>query len=339
MQERKTHQGHVSGPSLFSYMGRGKTELKCLSTEKDRKDRFKTRMKGLESKMKKFSDKCQGSEACLIVYEEGSNAAPMIWPKDSTKVRSLIKKYEAQKNVRPPKIFDLQDFFEHKKTLVEAETLKARKCIYSVKYPTSDLNIHSLDFEQLRMFIGILDNKIGACAERINMLKNSQKVESNFNFGHNVDRYNSQIQPMMPLSYDMGSSSQMGLLSPNPMELMGSNYGLVNCANQFEDSVYSVIQNGALVNSTKVKEPEPMVHYDTNVMEDTTSKKDEEVRLVCTEKTIDKVNSTNQVSEALDWESQFAEAEAWASDFSEFENWMNQQSEHSDWTNLSEFVC
>ncbi|QHO02123.1 Agamous-like MADS-box protein [Arachis hypogaea] len=200
--------------------------------------------------MKKFSDKCKGSEACLIVYEEGSNAAPMIWPKDSNKVKSLIKKYEAQKNVRPPKIFDLQDFFEHKKTSVEAETSKVRKCIYSVEYPTSDLNIQSLDLEQLRMFIGILDNKI--------------------------------------------------------------------------DSLYSIIQNGALVNSTKVKEPEPMVHYDTNVMEDTTTnKKDEEVRLVCTEKTIDKVNSTNQVSEALDWKSQFAEAEAWASDFGEFENWMN----------------
>ncbi|RYR66520.1 hypothetical protein Ahy_A03g012534 isoform A [Arachis hypogaea] len=279
-------------------MGRAKTELKCLSTEKNRKGRFKTRIKGLESKMKKFSDKCKGSEACLIVYEEGSNAAPMLWPKDSNKVRSLIKKYEAQKNARPPKIFDLQDFFEHKKTSVEAETWKVRKCIYSVKYPTSDLNIQSLDLEQLRMFIGILDNKIGACAERVNMLKNSQKVESNFNFGHNVDRYNY--------------------------------------------SVYSIIQNGALVNSTKVKEPEPMVHYDTNVMEDTTTiKKDEEVRLIFTEKTIDKVNSTNQVSEALDWESQFAEAEAeaWASDFGEFENWMNQQSEHSDWTNLTEFVC
>ncbi|KAL4329393.1 hypothetical protein HN51_036316 [Arachis hypogaea] len=203
-------------------MGRAKTELKCLSTEKDRKGRFKTRIKGLESKMKKFSDKCEGSEACLTVYEEGSNDAPMIWPKDSTKIRSLIKKYEAQKNVRPLKIFDLQDFFEHKKTLVEAETLKAQKCIYSVKYPTSDLNIRSLDLEQLRMFIGILDNKIGALAERINMLKNSQKVESNFNFGQSIDRYNSQIQPMMPHSYDMGSSSQMGLLSPNPMELMGS---------------------------------------------------------------------------------------------------------------------
>ncbi|RYR19308.1 hypothetical protein Ahy_B03g064064 [Arachis hypogaea] len=251
----------------FSYMGRAKTELKCLSIEKDRKGRFKTRIKGLESKMKKFSDKCKGSEACLIVYEEGSNAAPMIWPKDSNKVKSLIKKYEAQKNVRPPKIFDLQDFFEHKKTSVEAETSKVRKCIYSVEYPTSDLNIQSLDLEQLRMFIGILDNKIGVCAERVNMLKNSQKVEN---------------------------------------------------------SLYSIIQNGALVNSTKVKEPEPMVHYDTNVMEDTTTnKKDEEVRLVCTEKTIDKVNSTNQVSEALDWKSQFAEAEAWASDFGEFENWMN----------------
>ncbi|QHO57705.1 hypothetical protein HN51_012251 [Arachis hypogaea] len=256
-------------------MGRAKTELKCLSTEKDRKGRFKTRIKGLERKMKKFSDKCEVSEACLIVYEEGSNTAPMIWPKDSTKVKSLIKKYEAQKNVRPPKIFDLQDFFEHKKISVEAETLKARKCIYSVKYPTFDLNIQSLDLEQLRMFIGILDNKIGACAERINMLKNSQKVESNFNFGHTVDRYNCQIQSMMPLSYDMGSSSQMGLLSRNPIE---SNYGLVNCANQFEDSVYSIIQNGALANSTKLKEPEPMVHYNTNVMEDTTNKKDEEVK-------------------------------------------------------------
>ncbi|MED6217556.1 hypothetical protein PIB30_018950 [Stylosanthes scabra] len=337
-------------------MGRAKTELKCLTSLRDRKGRFKTRIKGLESKLKKFSDTCEGSKASLIVYEEDSNAARMIWPKDSAKVSFLIEKYETQKNVKPYKIFDLEDFFKHKKTSIEIEILKAQKCIRNFKYPTSDLNIQSLDLEQLRMFIGILDNKIGACVERINMLKSYQKVESNFNFGHNSNQYNFLLYPIL-------------------MELMGSNHGTCQNLIKMKLGTFNIKWVPLWPTLHQFNSPmeqnsmQTMCHSPgpaSRIMSPTTGSHSPEQNSMQTisglasisqpqvsntaqAETIGKyfgrsnpgehmkdpvhygnTNKKDEVSEALDWETQLAEAQAWASDFGEFENLMNQQNEHLD---------
>ncbi|MED6140507.1 hypothetical protein PIB30_093855 [Stylosanthes scabra] len=350
-------------------MGRAKAELKCLSNLRERKGRFKTRIKGLENKLKKFSDTCEGSKACFIVYEEDSNAAPMIWPKDYAKVNSLIKKYEAHKNVKPHEIFDLEDFFKHKKTSIEAEISKARKCIRNFKYPTFDLNIQSLDLEQLRMFIGILDNKIGACDERIDLLKSNQKVESNFNFGHNSNQYNFLLDPILlelmgsnhetrqnsrlqlnqeldqdedrNFQYQVGSpvhnsppGNWMQLNSPveqNSMQTMCHSPGPASRIMSPTTGSHSPEQNSMQTISGLASISQPQV---SNTAKAETIGKDfgrsNPGEHMKEPVHYDNTNKKDEVSEALDWETQLAEAQAWASDFEEFENLMNQQNEHLD---------
>ena len=314
-------------------MGRARAKWSCIPNEKSRKSRFKQRSKGLETKMYKFCTKC-GVEACLIAYEDNGDAPPITWPEDPAKVRSIIEKYEAQKNVRPPKIFDLEDFFENRKHMVEAEISRVQKEILKIKYPTWDSHFKSLDEEHLMQFIAILDTKIGACIQRIDMLKNNQQTEIDFNFGQNIMAQSestafvsnpsqlnfmhnsSQIQlvptPMMSLNHDMGSQSemlhlgpQMPLLDPNLMQLMGNNNGMVDSTNQLEWPLDCIIQNGAIENSTN-QLGEPMVHFDPNLMQmmaknnvmvDFTNRV--EVPLDCTEQNVAIVNPTNQLGEPM----------------------------------------
>jgi len=52
-----------------------------------------------------------------------------------------------------------------------------RKQVVKNKYPTWGLCFHSLEGDQLKTFIGIIDGKIQACNQRINMLNKMQQSD------------------------------------------------------------------------------------------------------------------------------------------------------------------
>jgi hypothetical protein len=156
--------------------GTGKVTLKKIQNEKVRKSAFIQRNKGLTKKVSEFS-KNFGVEACLIVYEGDGDGKPMTWPQDSTTIQSILTKYEQQKNETTPKIFDVKDYFANKKNMVEAEIKQVRKKIVMNKYPTWGRCFNNMEREQLKGFIDIVDLKIQACNQRIDMLKNMQQSD------------------------------------------------------------------------------------------------------------------------------------------------------------------
>ncbi|GAU47019.1 hypothetical protein TSUD_403290 [Trifolium subterraneum] len=157
-------------------MGRGKVTLKYIQNEKDRKISFDHRMEGLTKKVSKFSNNF-GVEPCLIVYN-GDDKRSMTWPQDSTIVKKMLEKYEHQKFETAPKIFDVKDYFEYKKNIAEEEITRVRKKIAKKKYPTWSALFRVMGEEQINVCIGMVDAKIQACKQRINMLKNMPQSEN-----------------------------------------------------------------------------------------------------------------------------------------------------------------
>src|SRR5262249_41229332 len=149
---------------------------------------------------------------------------------------------------------------------VEAEISKVHKEELKIKYPTWDDSFNALREEQLRIFVSLLDAKIDACNQRINMLKQDPKgkamVESNkvevvthpyftsnpssyLNFMNNMSHaqlFSPPPPPMNPISdtnhlplypFQLGESSQSSMLhfDQNCMQLIGKN-GVVNWVDQ-----------------------------------------------------------------------------------------------------------
>ncbi|CAJ2644800.1 unnamed protein product [Trifolium pratense] len=157
-------------------MGRGKVTLKYIQNKNDRKISFGQRMEGLTKKVSKFSSNF-GVESCLIVHD-GDATRPMTWPQDSTTIQTMLKKYEHQKFVTAAKIFDVRDYFANKKNKAQDEITRVRKQIAMYKYPPWSPFFKVMGEEQIKVFIGIVDAKIKACNQRINMLKNMQQSEN-----------------------------------------------------------------------------------------------------------------------------------------------------------------
>ncbi|CAJ2657474.1 unnamed protein product [Trifolium pratense] len=166
--------------------GGGKVTLKHIQNEKVRKSSFIQRRKGLIKKVSKFSKNFR-VEVCLIVCDGDGDSKPMTWPQDLSTLQSMLTKYEQQKIETTPKKFDMQDYFANKKNMVEAEILNVRKKIVMNKYPTWGRPFNNLEMEQLRSFVDIVDLKIEACNQRINMLKNMQQSDET-NFMQNTGR-------------------------------------------------------------------------------------------------------------------------------------------------------
>ncbi|GAU25026.1 hypothetical protein TSUD_155000 [Trifolium subterraneum] len=104
----------------------------------------------------------------------------------------MLTKYEQQKIEMTTKEFNAKDYFENKKNKVEADILSVRKKIVMNKYPTWGRCFNNLGREQLRGFIDIVDLKIQACNQRINMLKSMQQCDQK-NFIQNTAKI--QIVP------------------------------------------------------------------------------------------------------------------------------------------------
>ncbi|RDX87475.1 Agamous-like MADS-box protein, partial [Mucuna pruriens] len=183
--------------------------------------------------MSEFCTLC-GVEACLIMYDDDNgDVGPMTWPQDPIMVRSIIQNYELQlkKNKRPHKNFDIEDFFENRNNMVEAEISKVHKQITNIKYPIWDPIFKNMEEEQLKAFIDLVNAKIEACDHRINMLKNHS--EANF----------SVMQNMIQAS---ASSSHPSQIIPTPMDPLNDNNGrmdFTNTINQIDRACNHGINN------------------------------------------------------------------------------------------------
>ncbi|XP_027343087.1 MADS-box transcription factor PHERES 1-like [Abrus precatorius] len=206
-------------------MGRARTTLKRISKEGLRKSTFKQRKKGLMKKISEFCTMC-GAEACFIVYDDNNgNVEPMTWPEDPTVVHSMIEKYESQKNEKPPKTFNIEDFFENRKNMLEAEISRVKKEITKTKYPTKDQSFSNLGEEQLKAFIDILDAKIGACDRRISLLKNMHESEVMQNMAQKG------ATSSHPSQLNLVQNINQSQLIPTPMRQLNDTNGMTNFTN------------------------------------------------------------------------------------------------------------
>ncbi|KAJ1440051.1 hypothetical protein SESBI_02285 [Sesbania bispinosa] len=213
-------------------MGRARVTLKHIQNERARKIAFMQRRKGLMKKVSDFST-MSGADACLIVYDGDSNGGPMTWPQDLTKVHSTLVKYETQKNEKPLKTFDLQDFFDNRKDMVETEISKVKKEIINVMYPTWNTNFNNLGEKEQRMFIATLDDKIEACNQRITMLKNKQQQnqEANSGFLQNMAQEIASSSGPSQLNFTQNISQSQLQLTPAPVKAPYDNNEMVNFTN------------------------------------------------------------------------------------------------------------
>ncbi|RDX95516.1 Agamous-like MADS-box protein AGL82, partial [Mucuna pruriens] len=318
-------------------MGRARITLKPISNERSRKTTFQQRKKGLIKKISEFSTMC-GVEACFIVYDDvNGDAGRVTWPQDPTMVRSIIENYERQKNERPPKTFDIQDFFENRKNMIEAEISKLHKQAREIKYPTWDPAFSNMGEEQLRAFIAKVDAKIDDCDQRINMLKNMDQTEANFSVMQNMAQASaSSSHPSQDNFMQNISQSQ---IIPTPMEpLLIDNNGRVNFTNstyqvgrpsshginmlrnmQQSDACFSYMPNMAREGSTS---SHPI---QLNCLQSNSQSQFKLETLKPLIQNNDMIDFTNQVYVPLDSTNQLGDLEQWVTRPIGIQNWSNQQ--------------
>ncbi|QCD95541.1 MADS-box transcription factor [Vigna unguiculata] len=198
-------------------MGRARVTLKPIPNQRCRKTTFLRRKMGLVKKVSEFCIMCQ-AKACLIVYDDDSDKiGPEIWPQDSAEVQSLIQNYVCQTE-KSPKTFQIQDFFDNRKNMIEAEISKLHKQERDIMYPTWDPSLNNMDKEQLWAFVADVNAKIGACDQRITMLKNKndQDREISIDVMNNMSHQQQQQQKQSvssQLSFMCQKNQQQQLMS------------------------------------------------------------------------------------------------------------------------------
>ncbi|KAK7380020.1 hypothetical protein VNO78_32354 [Psophocarpus tetragonolobus] len=216
-------------------MGRARVSLKPILNERSRKTTFMQRKKGLFKKISEFSTLCR-VEACLIIYDDGNgNVGPVTWPQDPVVVRSIIENYDHQRIERPSKTFDIQDFFENRKNMIEAEISKLHKQAREIKYPTWDPSLSNMGEEQLSAFLANVNAKILACDKKIDMLKNVNQDEDNISF---MASHPSQPNFMYNISQSQIINTSMELLSNNDERM-----NFTNATNQYVRGGGSILRN------------------------------------------------------------------------------------------------
>lgn len=317
-------------------MVRPKLILKPIPNGRDRDLAFTKRKKALMKKMTEFSNVC-GVKACMIMYDGNyGDAPPLTWPQDDPiEVHSIIKRYESIKNEKLPKNFDLNNFFEIRKNMVDNDISKVQKETLKIKYPTWHPSFNNLGVEELRNFIARLDIKLEACNQRNEMSKHNHQNEANFNFMQSMVQSDSvapnpsqlnfmqeisqnqfSLAPMRPLndgnqvaSYllnlDIGSSSQSQMLNfdPNLMQLIAKNQGVMDITNQVDVPLACANQINALGNFTNQHDvPVDLTNHQLGECLDYFSQLDEIEDL--TSQLNEIVNSGSQPGESIIWTNQ-----------------------------------
>ena len=300
-------------------MGRARITMKCISNERCRLATLKQRRNVLIRKIDQFTKMC-GVEACLIVYDN-DHVGPVTWPKEAVLVHSILQKYESQKNERPPKTFGIEDFFENRKNMVEADISKVHKQISNIKYPTWDPSFINMEEKQLRALITQVNAKIMACDH---VLQNKHQSKAN-----NI---------MQNMAWGSASSSHIpSQITPTP-----NNNGRVyftNSINQFDgasnhgmnmqqvDACFGYIPTMAQESANATSSYPSQLNCLQNIPQSQPIFED----LKPLSDKNEMVDFSNQVDVPLDSTNQLGLFMDWTNDqFGDFEDWINRP---IDWSN------
>ncbi|WVZ25635.1 hypothetical protein V8G54_004179 [Vigna mungo] len=149
--------------------------MDLIEKEKARKTTFQKRKNGLIKKVYEFSTLCSVDVGVIIFASKFLNE-PEIWPQEPRELKRVIQKYLNTTSDRRPKVYDVEEYFDEKMKRIEGEISKMHKGKIQLMYPTWDDSYNTLEEEQLRMFVSILDAKLDACNQRMNMFKRDSKV-------------------------------------------------------------------------------------------------------------------------------------------------------------------
>ncbi|KAL2647377.1 hypothetical protein AAZV13_05G114900 [Glycine max] len=165
-----------SGNKAKEKMGRGRIPMELIQKEKARKKTFDKRKKGLLKKAYEISTLC-AVDVGIVIYAPKFLNEPETWPQDqdSREVKRIIQKYQNTTSDRYSKMYNVQEYFNDRMKKIEGEISKVHKEKIKLMYPTWDDSYNTLGEEQLRMFVSILDVKLDACNQRMNMLKRDSK--------------------------------------------------------------------------------------------------------------------------------------------------------------------
>ncbi|KAJ7980934.1 MADS-box transcription factor [Quillaja saponaria] len=163
-------------------MGRGKLNMELIQNEKKRKVTYLKRSNGLMKKMYELTTLCD-VKAFMILYgirSDGQpNTEPETWPQDPNDFKAVFDLYKSKmQSGAPTKDYKVSNFFENRKTKIEADTHKLQEESLSLLYPTWDNSLDILGEAQLRNFITILDTKIEACNARLAELRKKEVASS-----------------------------------------------------------------------------------------------------------------------------------------------------------------
>ncbi|KAK2439400.1 hypothetical protein P8452_34885 [Trifolium repens] len=185
-------------------MGRGKISMELIQNEKSRKLTFQKRKNGLLKKVNELSILCD-VDVCVIFYASNFEGhgydEPETWPIQTIEVQKILQKYYNTTIDRRPKIYDPQEYFKERMNKVEFEIFKVRKEMLKIMSPTWDESFNSLGDEQMKLFASILDAKLDACNQKMNMLKGDLKGKTTTYESHKIDKPNTPYLTSTPNSY------------------------------------------------------------------------------------------------------------------------------------------
>ncbi|KAJ1402780.1 hypothetical protein SESBI_27771 [Sesbania bispinosa] len=259
-------------------MGRGRIPMELIQKEKARKTTFLKRKNGLMKKVYEFSTLC-GVDVCVIIYgpnfDNQQLVEPETWPQDRREVYRIIQKYYDTTSDRRPKIYGVQEYYQDRMKKVEGEISKICKDKLKIIYPTWDDSFNPLGEEQLRIFVSLLDSKLDACSQRMNMLKGDHKgkaiaesdnmimtlspyLASNPSSYLNLMQNIAQAQFFPPLS-----QPSMLHFGQNYMQLMGKNGMVMDWADQVgNDNKNGMLKEDGDENNQKLS---PNYYYNGNI--------------------------------------------------------------------------
>ncbi|WJX36639.1 hypothetical protein P8452_24497 [Trifolium repens] len=209
-------------------MGRGRISMELIQREKSRKITFQTRVKGLLKKAHELSTLCE-IDVCVIFYApnfEGQGYdGPKTWPKETNEVQRILQKYHNTTIDRRTKIYHAQEYFKERMKKVEFDISKMRKKMLKILYPTWDESFNSLGAEQMRLLASILDAKLDACNQMMNILKGDAKGKTIVHESYKVDKPNTSYLTSTPNSYFnlMQNNMSQAQIYPSLMNISDKN--------------------------------------------------------------------------------------------------------------------
>jgi hypothetical protein len=250
-------------------MGRRRISMELIQSKKLRKITFQTRVKGLLKKADELSTLCE-IDVCVIFYApnfEGQGYdGPKTWPKETNEVQRILQKYHHTTIDRRTKIYHAQEYFKERMKKVEFDISKMRKKMLKIMYPTWDESFNSLGAEQMRLLASILDAKLDACNQKMNILKGDAKGKTIVHESYKVDKPDTSYLTSTPNSYFnlMQNNMSQTQIYPQLMNIIDKNpigfWPLQLGQNSQPSSMISIAQNSYQVESDEGRYPYEQVN-------------------------------------------------------------------------------